>query len=698
MFRCSGTTTIRGQPRRRRILTCVRSAGTLNEPSAEVVKMNTRSFWIALQGHSVLNATARMQYEVAANEISRLHRGSFAFSFPELSDLTKNGKSLTVLELQYVIWSRSEVHPCRTLCLYFCRIQSRTSILTVSTSPMMRSCFPSQAAKQIPCAKFRTKKKIRTEGALMEKCHYIHSRGGLIGGDCDTASRDIDAIIEAARHDPRKHIVLHFHGGLVSKIAGLAIADKLLPVYSPSAQLGGYPVFFVWESGAWETIRNNLTELADEPVFAQLLRKVLQYALEQLGGLGAAGTGRSILPGTFGSGDSAVRAELDSFWAMPNKTTIPFREFNVMANAAQARSASAALSEDEIRADLEGDAAFLSSLATLPDLPPGTRSSFGRGHNAVERRSAFSELACQEFSKKSATRGLVELYLVARYIARVLRNILRRYSAGRDHGLYATCVEEIIRGFRVGGSELNEWAKALQWNRMKKDTEDAFGTDSNLCAGTALLMRLKTAFATGFALDRITLVGHSTGAIYIAHWLANSRRYLPETLKQDVVFLAPAITYDQFAQTLRDHGSLVGKFRMFAMKDEFERDDQVWGHDEELKRARDWRRFVYPSSLLYLVSGILESSHSSEGAWVDEPDMPLVGMERFFSNLKTYPDLDFPSIKEVRVWLKRPSNSLVWSRATGQAAGLNSASVDHGAFDDDVITIQSLRHIVEIGF
>lgn len=536
------------------------------------------------------------------------------------------------------------------------------------------------------------------KGALTEKYHYIHSRGGRIGGGCDTASTDIDAIIDAVRNDSRKHLVLHFHGGLVSKTAGFAIADKLLPVYSPSTQLGGYPVFFVWESGAWETIRNNLTELADEPVFAQLLRKVLQYTLEQVGGQGATGTGRSIFPGTIGSRDSEVRAELDSFWRMPSKTTIPFREFNVLADPTQARSASLALSEDEIRADLEGDAAFLSSLATLPDLPAGTRSSFGGGHAALEHRSAFSELASHEFSKKSATRGLVELYLVARYIARVLRAILRRYSTGRDHGLYATCVEEIIRGFRVAGSELNEWAKALQWNRMKKDTEDAFGADSNVFAGTALLVRLQRAFATGLALDRITLVGHSTGAIYIANWLANSGRYLPEALKQDVVFLAPAITYDQFAQTLREHGSLVGKFRMFAMKDEFERDDQVWGQDEEFKRARDWRRFIYPSSLLYLVSGILESGLSSEGTWVDEPDMPLVGMERFFLNLKSYPDSDFPSIKEVRIWLRRASNSLVWSRATGQAAGLNSTSIDHGAFDDDVVTIESLRQIVELGF
>ena len=368
-----------------------------------------------------------------------------------------------------------------------------------------------------------------------------------------------------------------------------------------------------------------------------------------------------------------------------------------MASIGHARSALIAISDDEIMADLEQDVAFLHSLATLPDLPPATRSSFAKGP-AIERRSTLSEVAAREFSKESSTRGLVELYQVAKYLARVLRGTLRRYDVGRDHGLYATCVEELVRGFKLAGSHLHEWAKALQWNLMKKDTADAFDPDPNVHAGTALLARLQRAFNTGLQLNRITLVGHSTGAIYIAHWLENSRRYLPEGLKPDIVFLAPAITYDHFAHTLRHHLPQFGKFRMFAMKDVFERDDQVWGQDGELIGGHDWRRFIYPSSLLYLVSGILESSLSSDGSWTDEPDMPILGMERFFVNLKTYPDSDFPSIREVRTWLSGASGSLAWSRAAGQAAGLNSDSIDHGAFDDDTLTLQSLGHIVNSGF
>jgi hypothetical protein len=203
-------------------------------------------------------------------------------------------------------------------------------------------------------------------------------------------------------------------------------------------------VFFVWESGAWETIRNNLTELACEPVFKQLLRKLLQYTLERLGAQDPFGVGRSIPEATFGSRALEVQTDLDAFWAALGKATIPFCGYDVMTNAVQARSASITISEDEIRADLEQDIAFLRALATLPDLPAATRSSFA-GALAIERRSTFSEMASREFSKESGTRGLVELYTVAKYAARVLRAILRRYSRRRDHGIYATCVEVLRR-------------------------------------------------------------------------------------------------------------------------------------------------------------------------------------------------------------------------------------------------------------
>lgn len=534
---------------------------------------------------------------------------------------------------------------------------------------------------------------------MVDKLHYVHSRGGKIGLGVDTSAADVDAIVTRFCNDPRGHLVLHFHGGLVSKASGLAIADTLMPVYSPSDSEGGYPVFFVWESGALETIRNNLLELRDESVFKHLVRKALQYTLEHLGGRSGDGT-RALPSANYGAYETVTKAEIDTYWADPSPENVPFRNLDVDAHEPGARAAPEQVDEDSVRADLETDVALQNALATLP-VGTGARAT---GPSGVGRSSKFSRMAESVLATPlsggldRSTRGIVSLVMVAKYLVRVVRGVLGRHRSGRDHGLYATCVEEAIRAFVFLGSPGNEWAKALEWNRMKQDTSDAFGADSDLWAGTALLDRLGRAIAGGCQLKKITLVGHSTGAIYIARWLEHSKEFLPDTLRQDIVLLAPAITYELLAATLAEHGDRVGRVRLFAMQDELERQDQVWGADEALKEGKDWRRFIYPSSLLYLVSGILESIARADGTLVDEPDMPLVGMQRFFANKEVYPDEQFASIGQVRAWIAKDPRTLVWSKTTQAVDGGNCASSDHGAFDNDPATLKSLTYIVGKGF
>src|SRR5690606_6616157 len=98
---------------------------------------------------------------------------------------------------------------------------------------------------------------------------------------------------------------------------------------------------------------------------------------------------------------------------------------------------------------------------------------------------------------------------------------------------------------------------------------------------------------------------------------------LPE-IQTDVIFLAPAITYQSFNRLRKDLSDSITNFRMYCMQDSFELEDQVWG------QTRDLRRLIYPSSLLYLVSGILESYETERGEIIDEADVPLLGMQRYF--------------------------------------------------------------------
>jgi len=523
----------------------------------------------------------------------------------------------------------------------------------------------------------------------LDKKYYIHSRGGTIGQNGLSSPEDIDAIVAHLKQATPRNLILHFHGGLVSQEAGFKIAEALLPVYQP----GGHPVFYVWESGAWETIRNNLTELADEPVFQQLLRKLLEYALQRLGGTNGS---RSIQPGRVNP--DLVKKTLRNFFENPGPDSIPYKDFVPMVQKADARSAADAIDTDEIQADLEGDQDFKDALTSLPDIPPGRRSALQPVATIAVRNTPFAQLASTRLSELPDRRGLITLLRAALLIKDVLVGVLRRYHAGRDHALYATVVEEIVRAFKVGGSAVNEWGKALEWNRMKKDCADAFLPGADRYAGTALLTRIRDRLSGGTALNRITLIGHSTGGVYICAWLEAADFLLAAGVRMDVVLLAPAVTYARFAAALTKYGHRIRSFRMFAMSDALERDDQVWGNDPALPGGKDWRRFLYPSSLLYLVSGILESKPAADGTLSDEPDMPLLGMQRYFSNAGVYSADAFPEVVQVRNWLNGRPNAMVWSFADSVGSGLNSHCNDHGQFDDEQETLSSLQYIVTSGF
>ena len=88
--------------------------------------------------------------------------------------------------------------------------------------------------------------------------HVVNMRQGRLvaSGDFETTEADVRAIFED--HIPRwlsgvdgGRLLFFAHGGLVSESAGLDIADRLRGFFLDN---GIYPVFFVWETGLFETI------------------------------------------------------------------------------------------------------------------------------------------------------------------------------------------------------------------------------------------------------------------------------------------------------------------------------------------------------------------------------------------------------------------------------------------------------------
>jgi hypothetical protein len=264
------------------------------------------------------------------------------------------------------------------------------------------------------------------------------------------------------------------------------------------------------------------------------------------------------------------------------------------------------------------------------------------------------------------SKAILSWYQVAKFVAKVVLAVVRRHWNKRDHGTYVTIVEEVLRAAyldRVG---------EIVWRTMKKDTADAFGADP-LCVGTALFEELANLAAQGKTFSQITLIGHSTGAVYINNLIRYAAQKLPNT-KFNLILLAPASRHDDFADVLAKHGNQIENFRMFTMLDEKESQDQLVG-------------IIYPRSLLYFISGVLEG----------EADVPIVGMNRFNANHELFNETDFKPVTDVRAWLGLVNSRCVWSVARG-GDGLSSASVSHGNFDNDKATIRSVIHSISKGY
>ena len=174
-------------------------------------------------------------------------------------------------------------------------------------------------------------------------------------------------------------------------------------------------------------------------------------------------------------------------------------------------------------------------------------------------------------------------------------------------------------------------------------------------------------------------MGHSTGAIYICNFL-DAAKAAGLTTPIKVIFLAPALTHTLFAKAVKSHGdtSRIQQFRLFGMTDERESDDKLLG-------------ILYTRSLLYFVSGLLEGE-AVDGAWQDEIDMPIGGMQRYITQ-DIFNGPDFGDIKTVAAFLAADPTRTVWS-PSNRGPGLNSDSKHHGDFDDDVPTLDSVKAFI----
>ncbi len=491
--------------------------------------------------------------------------------------------------------------------------------------------------------------------------HYLDLVDGRFS---QTTAEDLDTLFQKLDAHPQKNIVVHFHGGLVSRDGAHETGSVLLGTYRDA---GAYPVFFVWNTDLLKAVGSNLDEIAKEKAFRRLVLRAGQMVLGKLG--------ESLLPR---GARSTGTLDAPSLKDLPREDDLEELERELDAREAALSPDRAALDEltpqqeahveRELTTDRVMNEEAQKIAAGLRDPNAVEAELRTRGSSPV--RGSTTTLMSAEILKEIAeqtpepgARGLGTIITLARFGGLVVRNVVRRYRAGRDHGLYATVVEEVLRALYLDN------VGVLVWNAMKNDTKDSFGGDPMRHGGTAFLQRLAANWPEG---RRVTLVGHSTGAIYIGHFLEQADRILPEGRKFDVVFLAAACSFGFLHERMDVLRRRVANVRSFGLSDADER--AYWEFPPVMK-----------GSLLYFVSGVLEE---------DEADMPLVGMERYYSG-GAY---DRDDVREVTAWLG--PDLRVWTGGTeDRGPGWRCTSKKHGDLDDkDEHTRASLAHILQHGF
>jgi pimeloyl-ACP methyl ester carboxylesterase len=247
-----------------------------------------------------------------------------------------------------------------------------------------------------------------------------------------------------------------------------------------------------------------------------------------------------------------------------------------------------------------------------------------------------------------------------------MKNVYKKNGIYPFHVMYDTGVAEELKDLifrketdaseRTGG--FSDWTDrfiegllrrpgTLLWEEMKKDAQDAFAREG---AGTDALGRFIKHIRSSGRKVKLHLVGHSTGAVVIAHLLTTLRR--SSINFETCSLMAPACTvdlyHDAYLPVLKKKAQVrLGDMVVYNLKDELELDDNVGQ--------------IYRKSLLYLVSNSFERSDQK----------PLLGMEKFVKQVTTV----------------RSMPQFIYSNGV---EGKRTRSTTHGGFDNDVYTMNHI--------
>jgi hypothetical protein len=497
---------------------------------------------------------------------------------------------------------------------------------------------------------------------MEEDPNYIFLRAGEFDRENGTDVDNLNKIFAdlAARHPER--LVIHFHGGLVPSEHARLSAERLTREYR---EAGAESLFVIWETGVPEIISQKLPAIFRENIFGTIHRRVSQFVKGKLDKILDPRSTKSIGLGL--PFQDEIQAEIDKGLGM--FSDIPTENIPV----------DAALSADEkaqIEKEIDTDFGLRQELAEIAAarVPAGPVRSRGAGSGVAKTSLIDAEILAEiapvelsapdEGQAKSALGAGLGLIGLGKHIVVVVGSIIWRFANKRDHGPYLTIVEEIMREFYVRAI-----GRGL-WMEMKEAVDKAFAFEPD-CGGNALVDRLHQLWRSGVK-PSVTLIGHSAGAIYVSRLLSELHVKMDPDFRTNVVLIAPACTFDTLAKSLSQADGRVANLRIFGMSDVTERQDRLLP-------------LIYPASLLYFVSGVLEDSR----------DEPLAGMERYYSS--PYDGQGFGAI----TWLKTfkslaRQHPFAWAHVSG-FEGANCDMTTHGGWADAQTTLASVKYLIQKG-
>lgn len=447
----------------------------------------------------------------------------------------------------------------------------------------------------------------------------------------DSIPQHVDDLLNKMKNDDNHHMVIHFHGGLVSENSGMSTALRMHELYSENTS--AQPYSFIWETGLIETFRDNLKTVHRTKLFQMILEMVMKKVGSKLG-ISVGGKGALTLTKLDFETELSKARPFDDYFVSPNSKAAVLIEIS---------------DQNTLERELKADFEVMVDSSTYSDFMDQIE---------LEKEQVNAENVL-ETDNKDGKKGLVSTIKAVKALVTIGYRVIKRILENRDHGYYPTVIEEIFREFYV--ADLGSWV----WSSMKNKAEEMFkdnaGLDGlNQHAGQYFLQKLNDT-SKDFEI-KVDLVGHSAGSIVICQLLKSIAAKGFNNIKiRKIILLAPACRCDLFKSEILDHPERYEDFRMFTMNDELESNDMLIPG-------------IYTRSLLYFVSGCLEE----KGKGYDEY---ILGLQRHITAQRPYADENL--LKDIHQFMQNKDRRLTYSpSAIDQPEGYRCVAASHGDFDN----------------